>query len=205
MKVVTWHDGHEPYVLLSALLARSAAQFDLPVTVMPFAPAASVAAAQEMRLTVVDAALTQFPGEELLVLDADCVFHKPPKLLEGVPGMMALPFFKGTWYSGVWFLRPSVGVTSFLAAMRRIWAAHPLRVERDILNAAVAELLEKATAFSVSKLPPAYWWIEPFHRRKFPHGRPVIEHYCVNMGGEKTLRKRGIWSVATGTKLEVRA
>jgi hypothetical protein len=185
MRVVTWHDGRGRYPAFARKLSEAAERFEIPARVVEWEPENDVGEAQKLRLRTIRKVHAEHPDSDLLVLDADCDIVSFPVLLDGVR-TLAFPHWTGKWFSGVWYL-PRGQHLELVEVMELLWEARPRAVERDILNEAMARLGKPAF-----QLPPEYWWIEPMHRKVHPESRPVIEHYCVNMGGMLTVKRRGL-------------
>lgn len=188
LRVVTWHDGRGVYPVLAGRLAESARSVGLAVDVHRWPECEDVGSAQKLRLASIRRAVRERPGSDLLVLDADCRMLAVPELVVGFPAP-AFVWYAEVWFSGIWYL-PAGLADEFAGLMERTWERKPRLVERDVLNDVLRSVWSRPEA--VLRLPVTYGWVEPMHRKANPSANPVIEHYCVNMGGRLTLRRMGL-------------
>ncbi len=187
-RVVTWHDGRGVYPVLAGRLAESARGLGIPVDVHRWPECGDVREAQKLRVKSIRRAVREHPGDGLLVLDADCRILARPDLVAGFPAP-AFVWYADTWFSGVWYL-PAALAEGFAELMEKTWERKPSLVEREVLNEVLRSAWSRPEA--VLRLPVTYGWVEPMHRKANPAASPVIEHYCVNMGGSLTLRRMGL-------------
>jgi hypothetical protein len=188
MRLVTWHDGRGLYPKLAEGLARSADAVGLETDCIRWVEQETVGAAQKLRLKTIRRVSAEHPDDDLLVVDADCVIHSFPKMLDGWKSL-AFPYWADKWFSGVWYL-PRGMHRGLVEGMEETWEKMPLAVERDVLNEVLGSPRLRPEA--VLMLPVEYAWVEPMHRKTNPAAQPVIEHFMVNMGGRLTLRRLGL-------------
>lgn len=130
-------------------------------------------------------AMKEFPDDHILFVDADCIFTGYPTLLdENTHDMdVACTFDKPRCPSSavIWF-RAQTGLR-YAESWADEMAKAPGRLDDYVaLNKTFMGVKPKAR---VLHLPPAYAWVQEWHRERFGPIQPVIVHFAV--GEHKTL------------------
>jgi hypothetical protein len=178
VKVVCYHTGGR-YKPLAEQLARSATAVGLSGYIYEMPDLADWKLNVQQKPQVMLRALADFPGEDILYVDADARFWKFPSELLTCQKDMAAFFHHYKPVSATLFLKNNESGRE----IAREWAAEcEKRPDQhdDIVNLHAA--LQRLGKTRAQALPPSYYWNKEF-RARFPMSEPVIEHFNV---GEHT-------------------
>lgn len=121
----------------------------------------------------------EHPGHDLMWVDADAVIHEKPAV-DAPPyaGIAAVLQFNHTVIPGTIWIRAGTPGNRALAEWQAIQVVNPEWNDCEALS----ELRRRHGGRMFYGLPPSFNWVERWHRRRFPGGKPVIEHYAIGTG-----------------------
>lgn len=168
---------NEHYERHAAELEKSADRLGLECRkkALPHLPTHRENAAQKIGLI-----RSELKKEAVLWLDADCIIHKRPKLLEETDcEVAAYGEYPSEIWSGVLFFKPGQTATAYLDAWQKRTADYPSTPIRSTWTDAAFKDMGKR---SLLRLPPSYCFVRRWMWRRFPGARDcVIEDLCTDV------------------------
>jgi hypothetical protein len=123
---------------------------------------------------IVQMALDENPGVDIVYTDSDSVFHSRPPLFDNWTGAdLGLHYLRGVELLGgtqYWSNTPKT--RALLDEMSTIMAQR-----HTTSQLALAEVLWQRTDVTIEKLPPEYCFIFDTSRALYPGVTPIVEHF----------------------------
>lgn len=133
------------------------------------------------KATYILKALEEFPGEDILWVDADCSFLQFPSLFNALDGFHYAVYTEGVEVTSI---NGSVAFFRNIPAVHavvRLWQAENLLCPNTADDHNLMAVLKRTGMARVHRLDPAYCWHERWMRARYPGAEPVIEMHCVHM------------------------